>query len=554
MNLNKLVFLAAIFLALFPYVGDNDFWFHLRTGEIIIEENHFPKTDILSFTGEGKEWINHEWLPQSVFYLLFDLGGYLSIAIFAAIAGAALFALLLYNRQLSWPLIAFLFLVAYSLKPFIVPRPQIFAYLLLLVLVLAIERKKFVFIPIILFIWANVHASIILALPILFAALFFEKDKRFLLFSLLGIALTLINPFVYKIYWHALQPLRFSEAYHQLLETRPIYQVFSSFPHLLVVHLFIIFIAVKNFKILNFKLLILFLVMPFVAVKYLPFSWLAVLPMIIKAFPQNRNKFFKNLALSVVLVIAAILFVRENNFLKDPHIEWPKEMLSFIKEHEIQGNTYHSYGWGGYIAWENKRPIFINVATADLGGQAFWDGVDFEKAERTDEIIEKHNLSVITAPPWMPLPYAISLKNDWVLVYWDNFGVVFARRGYGNDEVIDKYSLDIKYFNDSVESVLKKYDPKKIPELVQNYEKAISRQPDLLLARYRLGLIYQLSGECPKAIEEYQKLLEINYKLGSAHFRLAECYQKTGEFKLAAAEESLGEKFVKKERWWKGRR
>ena len=114
--------------------------------------------------------------------------------------------------------------------------------------------------------------------------------------------------------------------------------------------------------------------------------------------------------------------------------------------------------------------------------------------------------------------------------------------------------MDIKYFNDSVESVLKKYDPKKIPGLVQNYEKAISRQPGLLLVRYRLGLIYQLSGDCPKAIEEYQKLLEINYKLGSAHFRLAECYQKTGEFKLAAAEESLGEKFVKKERWWKGRR
>ncbi|OGM99481.1 MAG: hypothetical protein A2817_02610 [Candidatus Yanofskybacteria bacterium RIFCSPHIGHO2_01_FULL_39_8b] len=65
MSSRKVIFLAAIFLILIPYVGDNDFWLHLRMGEIMFENGLFPKTDILLFTNFGKEWINHEWLPQS---------------------------------------------------------------------------------------------------------------------------------------------------------------------------------------------------------------------------------------------------------------------------------------------------------------------------------------------------------------------------------------------------------------------------------------------------------------------------------------------------------
>src|SRR3989344_4520723 len=297
MSLSKIVFLAAIFLILVPYVGDNDFWLHLRIGEIIIEENHFPRTDPLSFTGSGEEFINHEWLPQIIFYLLLDVGGFLSVTVFAAVVGVILFGLLLYRKQLSWPLMVFLCVVAYSFKPFIVPRPQIFAYLLLLGLMLVIERKKLYLIPLILFLWANIHASVILALPILFIVFIFERDRKFLFFSLIGLAATLINPFGYKIYWHALQPIRFSEAYHYLLETRPIYKLFPALPHLLVTHLAVIFLAATNLFRTKFKVLkpyeailcLMFLAMPFVAVKYLPFAWAAVLLAVIKTIPDPEQ-------------------------------------------------------------------------------------------------------------------------------------------------------------------------------------------------------------------------------------------------------------------------
>lgn len=583
MNFHKIIFLAAIFLILIPYVGDNDFWLHLRMGEIIVEEDYFPRTDVLSFTGEGKEWINHEWLPQTVFYSLFKYGGFAAISLFSALTGTTLFAFLLRGRKLSWVLAPFLFFIAYALRPFIVPRPQIFAYVIMLGLILTIEwyyrtkSKKIIFVlPAILFLWGNIHASVILALFVFVGVLAFEfgllakfnrdrlscqEKERLVLAIFLALIFSLLNPFGYKIYWQALQPLRFAEAYHLLLETQPIFK-FPSPTYLFLTHIAITFAVLGHFVKRHFFLirpyeLIIFLVfaaMPFFAVKYTPFAWVAILPVFLKILSDFDKKFFANLTIAGIALVSVLLFFNGSNLIKEPHGEWPEKMAAFIKDSGLKGNAYNPYSWSGYFVWENKTPVFINAALADLGGQVFWDAMDFDKGERTEEVADKYNLSVVISQPWIILPYSLSLNNNWSLIYWDNYGVVFAKKGSGNDEIIKKYGLSIKYFNDSIEGVLKKYPAREIPDLIENYKEAIKRQPDLLLARYRLGLIYQRLGDCETAISQFQTLVDIDHKLGSAHFRLAECYEKTGVPLLAAQEKELGKKHIKGEKWWKGRR
>ncbi len=548
----------------------------------MIEDGYFPRTDVLSFTGGGKEWINHEWLPQSIFYILFKYWGFISIVLFTALAGTLIFVLLLYHKKFSWLLSIFLFLITYSIRPFIVPRPQIFAYLFLLVLVLLISwfyehksRKIMFVLPLVLFLWTNVHASIILAIPILFLVLIFEfnplrrynpdqlssQDLKPLLIGVFaGLGSMLLNPFGYKIFWQALQPVRFSAAFHILLETQSIFK-FSPYSFLLISHLLVIFVVIWQLfrngiaRLRLYELgLLLFLLMPFVAVKYVPFSWVIVLPIFIKIIPDLRKSVIDKLVVLFAILFAIFIFWQNNNLFKNPYEEWPKELTSFIKGNNLVGNAYNPYSWSGYLAWENKKPVFVNPALADLGGDVFWDGLDFEKGERIEEIINKYDLSVIISQPWTILPYSISLNSNWSLVYWDNFGVIYLRKNSGNDEVIKKYGLEIKYFNDSVESVLKKYDPAEIPDLIKNYKKAIERQPDLLLGRFRLGLIYQTLGDCTKAIEQYEEIIKLDNKLGNAHFRLAECYQKIGDIKSALSERELADKYKDNERWWRGGR
>lgn len=581
-SFHKLIFLVAVFFILVPYVGDNDFWLHLRTGEIMVENGYFPRTDVLSFTNQNEGWVNHEWLSQIIFYSTFKYGGFSTVSLLTALAGTLIFLLMLAKRKLSGLVLASLFLVAYSLKPFIVPRPQIFAYLLLLGLILAIEwyyqtkNKKIIFIlPAILFLWASIHASVILALPIFLTVLVFEfgplakfnrsaldyREKMWLA-SAMGLALvfSLANPFGFKIYWQALQPLRFSAAFNFLIETQPIYKA-PYYPAILLTHLGIIFavfwhIFKRGLSVLRpyeVVIFVLFSTMPFIAVKYIPFAWVVITPIFLKILPNLKNKLAVNLMIVGIAIVSMAIFIGDGNLFKDPHSEWPKEMAEFIKDNNLKGNMYNPFSWSGYFAWENKTPVFINPALADLGGDVFWDALDFDKGEKTEEIINKYNLSVVVSQPWTILPYSLSLREGWSLIYWDNYGVVFAKKGYGNDEIIKKYGLDIKYFNDSVGSVLSKYKASEIPILVKNYKEAIKRQPDLLLARYRLGLIYKLSGNCLEAIEQFKEITRIDIKLASTHFRLVECYRELGDLRSAISEKNLADKFKGKEKWWKGR-
>ena len=48
-------------------VGPEDFWWHLRTGQIIAQTGQIPNTDLFTFSRAGLPWTNQAWLAQLVF-------------------------------------------------------------------------------------------------------------------------------------------------------------------------------------------------------------------------------------------------------------------------------------------------------------------------------------------------------------------------------------------------------------------------------------------------------------------------------------------------------
>ena len=58
-----------------------DFWWHVRTGQIIVETGQIPTTDLFTFTRAGQPWTNQGWLMQVFLYLVFRACG-LPLAIF----------------------------------------------------------------------------------------------------------------------------------------------------------------------------------------------------------------------------------------------------------------------------------------------------------------------------------------------------------------------------------------------------------------------------------------------------------------------------------------
>src|SRR3990172_9986676 len=54
---------------------DPDYWWHLRTGRLIVETGSLPQADPFSFTAAGSDWLAHEWLAEVVIYRLPAAGG-----------------------------------------------------------------------------------------------------------------------------------------------------------------------------------------------------------------------------------------------------------------------------------------------------------------------------------------------------------------------------------------------------------------------------------------------------------------------------------------------
>ena len=78
---------------------DPDLWWHLRTGQWIVETGHVPHSDPFSFTRAGHAWVSHEWLSEVVSYELWKHAGAAGLIVFSAIITTAGF-MLLYLRCL----------------------------------------------------------------------------------------------------------------------------------------------------------------------------------------------------------------------------------------------------------------------------------------------------------------------------------------------------------------------------------------------------------------------------------------------------------------------
>ena len=175
----KRLFVALFAIALFTMAVretlDPDMWWHLRTGEYILQ-NGIPVQDVFSFTVPQNAWVTHEWLSQVIMWLVYLVAGLPGLILFFA----ALIALTFWLLYLVCPgrpyLAAFVVLLA-AITSAIVwgVRPQIFNMLLTAVFVLIVERVKdgqwrvraLWWLPLLMLVWANLHSGYLLGVVLL---------------------------------------------------------------------------------------------------------------------------------------------------------------------------------------------------------------------------------------------------------------------------------------------------------------------------------------------------------------------------------------------------
>jgi hypothetical protein len=184
------VLLASIFTMTAGAITDPDFWWHLRTGQLIFETHAIPRADVFSFTAHGGEWITHEWLTELVMYATYRLSGWGGLVVLFSLMMTSALGLAC-RRALgrgahAYAACAATLLGALATAPIWGVRPQMISFLFTSIFIFALDayardvlrhdaspqdsgerrrRAPWLLVPLML-VWVNMHAGFALGLAL----------------------------------------------------------------------------------------------------------------------------------------------------------------------------------------------------------------------------------------------------------------------------------------------------------------------------------------------------------------------------------------------------
>jgi hypothetical protein len=170
---------ALLLLAWFSSpVADPDAWWHLKTGQYILQNHRLPVPDPFAYTTySGNQYageeitryfnLTHEWLAQMALYGAYAAGGFTGLVMMRAF-GLTLFCALVgwlaYRRSGSvYRAIGAALATALVARAFASDRPQYITFIFLLAAIHLLDtRRRLWLLPPLFLIWANCHAGFFL--------------------------------------------------------------------------------------------------------------------------------------------------------------------------------------------------------------------------------------------------------------------------------------------------------------------------------------------------------------------------------------------------------
>lgn len=159
--------------------GDPDTYWHLVSGQWMIDHHEILRTDIFSSTVAGQPYSVGEWLGEVVLALVFGAGQWAGLAVFrATLVAIAVFFLARLSRRSGAPLVAALVVLAFAIvasKARWTDRPAIFTVVLfpvvldLLYSARAGSRRALLAIPPLIALWANLHGGYVIGIALVLA-------------------------------------------------------------------------------------------------------------------------------------------------------------------------------------------------------------------------------------------------------------------------------------------------------------------------------------------------------------------------------------------------
>jgi hypothetical protein len=466
------VFVAVIFLGLFALaarnVTDPDVWWHLKTGQLIVENKTIPHTDPFSYTRAGQPWITHEWLTEILLYELHRIAGFSGLIIIFALILCAAF-LLLYLRcgtNVYVAGIATLF-AAFATRPVWGVRPQVISLLLTSLWLLILERSErrprlpWWTVPLML-LWANLHAGFALGLALSFlfilgawieARFGHKQNPRTLRLPIailaLDLLMALLNPNGIHLFWYPLQTLRSAAMQTYIAEwASPNFHRADYWPFLCLILAMFAFLGCSHSKARprNLLLLAVSLFAGLRSIRMIPLFVLIVVPLIARRvevllhisssadFRERKPTAAAN-ALNAAIIVTMLIFaiVHVNQVIRNQQNaeiqNFPCHAIAFVQSHPPHGPIFNDYDWGGYLVWKlyPSVPVFID-GRADVYGEPllrqFANTYQFKNG--WEQPLKEWNIYTVLVRANSPLAVGLRHNRDWIVSYEDSQAVILS--------------------------------------------------------------------------------------------------------------------------------
>ena len=475
---SNVIFPTVLFLGLFAMAArdaaDPDLWWHLKTGQLIVESKTVPHTDPFSFTRAGEPWIAHEWLSDVLLYEIQRTAGWAGLIItFAAVITGAF--LLLYLRCGSNPFVAGVaaLCAAFATRPLWGVRPQMLSLLLASLWLLILDRSErnpkllYWTLPLTL-LWVNLHAGFALGLAL--SGLFLvgrwiegatgaDQNASGLSFPAFILALDLLlvpfNPNGFKLFWYPIETLRSAAMQNYIAEwASPNFHRAEYAPFLLIVlaTFAVLGSARTSLRARDLLLLVVALFAALRSIRLIPLFALIAVPIISRqvavwlnqrtAKPLQRGApsaaFRMRLNAAIVASMAAFAVLHIVQVIRDqPQAEaqnFPVRAVAFLQAHPSAGPIFNHYDWGGYLIWKlfPSTRVFIDGRADVYGGNFLRDFAQtYQLKDDWQHLLERWEIQTVLVPRNSALATGLREAPGWRVTYEDAQAIILTAPSKG---------------------------------------------------------------------------------------------------------------------------
>jgi len=459
-------------------LSDPDIWWHLRTGQLILETKVVPHTDPFSCTRMGQPWVTHEWLTEVMLYVVYTLGGKGALVCGFALIIASAF-LITYHHCQGRPYIAGIVTLwgALASIPAWGARPQMLSLLLTSLFLVLLDHsdqkpRLLWWLPPIMLIWVNLHGGY--AVGIALTALYLmgaaidhalgrisaeQAVPRLWHLGAATIACLMVvpvNPSGARLYLYPIQALRF-RVLENLSEWRP-----PDF-HLTPFQLFfcmalgsVAALSLSKRKIRPHQLLLVIGTISAAShsVRHIPIFVMIAIPLLSQNLEDllasrscsqcltgqtvnsPRLRALNGITLLIVLTLAALRVHQTVRRLDETEAaNFPAAASSFLATRQVPAPLLNHYDWGGYLIWRLYPNYHVWVdGRNDLYGDAFMDEYLrlYWALDGWKQQLEGSAVRSAILPPNSPLARSLLQMHDWKRIYEDRQAVILTRIDHSN--------------------------------------------------------------------------------------------------------------------------